>query len=343
MEERKIKRTRIKRIRIEKNQDVYDITVNKNHNFFANKVCVHNCSEQTLESGELCCLIETFPSRHDTYEEYKETLKYAYLYGKTVTLLPTHWEETNAVLMKNRRIGTSQSGIIDAFVKHGRRTIIDWSDKLYGYLRALDKKYSDWLAIPQSIKITSVKPSGSVSLLPGVSPGIHYQHDEYYIRRMRVPSNSPLIEILKEAGYEMEYNASGATQEEREKTMVVSFPVKEKYFNKKKSDVSIWEQMKNLVDYQDVWADNAVSITVTFKKEEAKDIKTVLEAYEDKIKAVSFLPISEHGYEQAPYESITKEKYEEMSAKIKKADYSKMTSALNALGSKFCDGEACEI
>jgi ribonucleoside-triphosphate reductase (thioredoxin) len=82
---------------------------------------------------------------------------------------------------------------------------------------------------------------------------------------------------------------------------------------------------------------------VTFKQEEAKDIQTVLEAYEDKLKAVSFLPISEHGYEQAPYESITKEKYEEMSSKIKEADYSKMTSALNALGSKFCDGESCEI
>jgi ribonucleoside-triphosphate reductase (thioredoxin) len=301
------------------------------------------CSEQTLESGELCCLVETFPSRHDTYEEYKETLKYAYLYGKTVTLLPTHWEETNAILMKNRRIGTSQSGIIDAFVKHGRRTMIEWSDNLYGYLRALDKKYSDWLAIPQSIKITSVKPSGSVSLLPGVSAGIHYQHDEYYIRRIRIPSNSPLVEILREAGYEMEYNVYGETKEEKEKTMVVSFPVKEDLFYKRKNDVSIWEQMKNLIDYQTVWADNAVSITVTFKQEEAKDIQTVLEAYEDKLKAVSFLPISEHGYEQAPYESITKEKYEEMSSKIKEADYSKMTSALNALGSKFCDGESCEI
>jgi len=301
------------------------------------------CSEQNLESGELCCLVETFPSRHESFEEYKETLKYAYLYGKTVTLLPTHWEETNAVLMKNRRIGTSQSGIIDAFVKHGRRKMIEWSNEAYNYLRALDKKYSDWLAVPQSIKITSVKPSGTVSLLPGVSPGIHYQHSQYYIRRMRIPSNSPLIPILQKAGYPMEYNAYGETEEEKKSTTVVSFPIYEPNFAKRKDDVSIWEQMKNLVDYQKFWADNSVSITVTFKQDEANQIQSVLEAYEDQLKSVSFLPISEHGYEQAPYEEITKEEYEKMVKKIKKADYTKMTGAISGIGSKYCDSESCEI
>lgn len=325
-------------------QDVYDITVKSDeHSFIDSGVVTHNCSEQTLESGELCCLVETFPSRHDSYEEYKETMKYAYLYGKTVTLLPTHWEETNAVLMKNRRIGTSQSGIIDAFVKHGRRTMIEWSDNLYSYLRELDKKYADWLAIPQSIKVTSVKPSGSVSLLPGVSPGIHYPHDQYYVRRIRIPSENPLIPILREAGYEMEPNAYGSTTLERNKTMVVSFPVYEPFFEKRKDDVSIWEQMKNLVDYQNVWADNAVSITVTFKSGEADQIASVLEAYEDQLKAVSFLPISEHGYKQAPYETITKERYEEMASKITKPDFTVMTGALTAKGSVFCDGDSCEI
>jgi ribonucleoside-triphosphate reductase (thioredoxin) len=301
------------------------------------------CSEQNLESGELCTLVETFPSRHDSFEEYKETIKYAYMYGKTVTLLPTHWEETNAILMKNRRIGTSQSGIIDAFAKHGRRTMLEWSDRIYGYIRALDKKYSDWLAVPQSIKVTSVKPSGSVSLLPGVSPGIHYPHDEYYVRRIRIPTDNPLIEILKKAGYEMEYVAYGQNEEERKRTTVVAFPVYEPFFVKRKDDVSMWEQMKNLVDYQTFWADNSVSITVTFKETEADDIPAVLEAYEDQLKAVSFLPISEHGYVQAPYESITKERYEEMVAKLTKPDFTKMTGSLTALGSVFCDGESCEV
>ncbi|RLI66043.1 MAG: hypothetical protein DRO88_02850, partial [Promethearchaeia archaeon] len=129
-------------------------------------VGVNPCGEQTLESFELCCLVETFPSLHESYEEFEETLKYAYLYAKSVTLVNVHWNETNAVMGKNRRIGTSQTGIIDAFARHGRRTILEWSDKGYQFLRKLDEQYSDFFCVPQSIKITTVKPSGTVSLLP---------------------------------------------------------------------------------------------------------------------------------------------------------------------------------
>lgn len=303
---------------------------------------VNPCGEQSLESFELCCLVETFPSRHETQKEYQETLKYAYLYAKSVTLIPTHWEETNAVLMKNRRIGTSQSGIIDAFVRHGRREMLNWSDRGYEYLKELDAIYSDWLCIPRSKKMTSIKPSGSVSLLPGVSPGIHYPHSEYYIRRVRVATESPLIPMMKDAGYDIKFEHYGKTQADKEKTSVISFPVHEQYFDRKKDDVSIWEQVKNCVDYQEFWADNNVSITVTFNKDEVKDIPAVLEAYEDKLKAVSFLPISEHGYEQAPYEEITKKDYDEMVSKIThKPDFSKLFTAPE--GERFCDGDSCTI
>lgn len=296
---------------------------------------VNPCGEQTLESMELCCLVETFPSRHETWEEYKETLKYAYLYAKSVTLIPTHWEETNAVLMKNRRIGTSQSGIIDAFVKHGRREVLNWADNGYGYLQHLDGVYSDWLCIPRSKKMTSIKPSGSVSLLPGVSPGIHYPHAEYYIRRVRLAAESPLVKIMEDSGY----NVESANNDD--KTSIISFPVHEEFFAKKKNDVSIWEQVKNCVDYQNYWADNNVSITVTFNKDEAKDIPAVLESYEDQLKAISFLPISEHGYEQAPYEEISKEKYDKMVGKITKPDYSELFTSPD--GERFCDGDSCLI
>lgn len=296
---------------------------------------VNPCGEQTLESYELCCLVETFPSRHETYEEYRETLKSAYLYAKSVTLIPTHWEETNAVLMKNRRIGTSQSGIIDSFVRHGRRETINWSDNGYEYIKHLDEVYSDWLCIPRSKKVTSIKPSGSVSLLPGVSPGIHYPHSEYYIRRIRVAAEHQLVGIMTAAGYHVE------PDERSQGTMVVDFPVHEEYFDRKKSDVSMWEQVKNCVDYQEYWADNNVSITVTFKQDEKDDLPHVLEAYESKLKAISFLPLVDHGYPQAPYEEITKEKYEEMAAKITQPDYS--TLFLAPEGEKFCDGDSCTI
>jgi ribonucleoside-triphosphate reductase len=294
---------------------------------------VNPCGEQTLESFELCCLVETFPSRHDSWEEFKETLKYAYLYAKSVTLLNTHWKETNAVMGKNRRIGISQSGIIDAFVKHGRRTMLDWCDKGFKYLRELDDKTSDWLCIPKSIKITTVKPSGTVSLLPGVSPGIHYPHAEYYLRRVRIGKNSRLVPALQAAGYHLEDDTYSKA------SLVVDFPIHESHFDRAKHQVSIWEQVENAADYQRYWSDNQVSITVTFRADETKDIVHVLEAYEDKIKGLSMLPLRDHGYVQAPYEEITKERYEELVKSLRPLELEKTLE--RSIGSMFCDGENC--
>ena len=296
---------------------------------------VNPCGEQTLESFELCCLVETFPSHHDSYEEFRETLKFAYLYAKSVTLVNTHWQETNAVMLKNRRMGISQTGIIEAFVKHGRRTMLEWCNKGYNYLQSLDEQYSGWLCIPRSIKITTVKPSGTVSLLPGVPPGIHYPHSEYYIRRIRISKNSDLIKPIKKAGYFVEDDLYSPN------TVVVEFPAHEKYFDRSKNEVSIWEQAENAADYQKYWSDNQVSITITFKPEEANQIRHVLECFEDKLKSASFLPIKEHGYKQAPYEEITKEKYEEMIAQIKPLSLDETKD--RAIGEKFCDSDRCEV
>jgi hypothetical protein len=197
------------------------------------------------------------------------------------------------------------------------------------------------LCIPKSIKITSVKPSGSVSLLPGVSPGIHYPHSEYYIRRVRIASNSPLVEPMIKAGYHVETSVYGSNQEEKDKTSIINFPVWERNFVRRKEDVSIWEQVKNAVDFQRFWADNNVSITVTFKPEEQNQIASVLEAYEDTLKAISFLPLNEHGYEQAPYTEITKEEYEAMTSEITKPDFAFITT--KAEGESYCDGDVCQI
>lgn len=296
---------------------------------------VNPCGEQTLESFELCCLVETFPSRHDSYEEFQETLKYAYLYSKSVTLVNTHWQETNAVMLKNRRMGVSQTGIIEAFVKNGRRTMLEWCEKGYNYLQNLDEQYSGWLCIPRSIKITTVKPSGTVSLLPGVPPGIHYPHSEYYIRRIRISKNSDLIEPIKKAGFFIEDDLYSPN------TVVVEFPVHEKYFERSKNEVSIWEQAENAADYQKYWSDNQVSITITFQPEEANQIKHVLECFEDKLKSASFLPIKEHGYKQAPYEEISQERYEEITSKIEPLFLDETKD--RAIGEKFCDSDRCEI
>ncbi|MFW9988768.1 MAG: ATP cone domain-containing protein [Candidatus Odinarchaeota archaeon] len=296
---------------------------------------VNPCGEQTLESFELCCLVETFPSRHESYEEFQETLKYAYLYSKSVTLVNTHWQETNAVMLKNRRMGISQTGIIEAFVRHGRRKLLEWCSRGYNYLQELDEQYSGWLCIPRSIKITTVKPSGTVSLLPGVPPGIHYPHSEFYIRRIRLSKNSDLIKHITKAGYKIEDDLYSPN------TVVAEFPIHEKYFDRSKNEVSIWEQAENAAAYQRYWSDNQVSITITFKEEEANQIKYVLECYEDKLKSVSFLPIKEHGYKQAPYEEITKEQYAERISKIEPINLDETKD--RAIGERFCDSDKCEI
>lgn len=299
-------------------------------------VGINPCSEQTLHNYELCTLVETFPSKHDTLDEYLETLKLAYLYAKTVTLVPTHWPETNAVMTRNRRIGLSQSGIIKAFAKHGRRAMMDWCDKGYEFICGLDVQYSNWLGVPKSIKKTSVKPSGTISLLPGETPGIHYPHSEYCIRRVRVGIHSPLWKAAQVAGYHVE-PAVGQEQS----TMVVSFPVKEEHFKRSKTDVSIWEQVANAVAYQKFWADNQVSITVTFKESEREDIKHVLELYEDSLKGISFLPLSDHGYLQAPYEEIDELTYLDMMSRI--TGPIDLQNVVDSVAPKFCDGDSCEI
>lgn len=295
------------------------------------------CSEQTLESYELCCLVETFPSRHEDSADFLNTLKYAYLYAKTVTLIPTHKPQTNAVMLRNRRIGTSMSGIVEAIARFGTRDFFTvFCDIGYGFLRDLDEKYSNWLAVPRSIKMTSVKPSGTVSLLPGVTPGVHFPHAEYYYRTIRIAKNNPLLAQLAEAGYRIEDDVVDALKQ----TAVVYFPVHEQHFERSKFEVSMWEQLELVAQMQYYWADNQVSATITFTPEEGRQIDRALSLYESRLKSISFLPLDNHGYAQAPYIAISREEYEAASAQLIPL---RITTDRHDSLDVFCDGDHCEI
>jgi rubrerythrin len=182
--------------------------------------------------------------------------------------------------------------------------------------------------------MTSIKPSGTVSLLNGSTPGIHFPESEYYIRRIRFSKDSKVLERLKEAGYNVEKDAYTPN------TDVVEFPIHEPYFTKGKKSVSMWEQLEIAAQYQHYWADNSVSVTVTFNEDEAAQIKDALEMYETRLKAVSFLKYEETGYKQAPYEPISQKQYKEMSKKI--TPIQRIDSG-EAQGTKFCDGDSCII
>jgi hypothetical protein len=292
------------------------------------------CGEQSLESYELCCLVETFPSRAESMEDYMRTLKFAYLLGKTATLVNTTWMESNRVQKKNRRIGTSVSGVTNFLEKHSLETFRVWLDSGYHEIQRWDSIYSSWLCVPRSIKTTSVKPSGTVSLLAGVNPGCHFPEFDFYIRRVRMAKNSPLIQQLIEAGYHVEADVVDSS------SLVVEFPVHNE--GKSLKDVSIWEQVSLAVFLQKFWSDNQVSCTVTFRPHEADQISTVLNYFKYDLKSISFLPKLESGvYAQMPYEAISAERYYELVSKINQVDFTELME--DSVGEKYCNNDTCLI
>ena len=294
------------------------------------------CGEQTLESGELCCLVETFITRADSLEDYKRTLKFAYLYAKTVTLGNTHWFETNRVMLRNRRIGTSVSGIAQFVDKRGLEELKTWLDQGYNTIQYYDEVYSDWLAIPHSIKTTSIKPSGTVSLLAGVTPGVHYPESEYYIRRIRLKKDSDLIAPLEDAGYLVESDTTDPS------SLVVEIPVHIEGVRTNRQ-VGIWEKVSLAAFIQRYWADNQVSCTVSFSEHERTEIANVLNYHQYGLKGISFLPILEQTkYSQMPYEEISKEQYEATVKKLKKIKL-RGDIAVDATPELYCDGDSCML
>lgn len=297
------------------------------------------CVEQPLESGETCNLVETFINNCEDQDDFIKTLKVAYLYGKTVTLLSTKWEKTNTIMQRNRRIGLSASGVADYVDTHGMATLRRNLDDGFKYILKLDEKFSEWLCVRESIRHTTMKPSGSISLVAGSSPGTHWTPGgEYFIRRITFSKDDVLFKQLKDAGYtssDLEYD---------DKSAVILFPIHSKS-KRSSSEVPAWEKIHLASEVQAWWSNNAVSCTVDFAPDEAKDIPTLLAMYDGKLKGISFLPQIEGGaYKNMPYEQITQSTYEEMCAPLSKADFSvAYYDGVEAAGEKFCSSAVCEV
>ena len=299
------------------------------------------CAEQSLESFEMCTLVETYLNRHESLEDFKRTLKFAYLYAKTVTLLPTHWEETNAIMQRNRRIGTSVSGVANFADNKGMQVLREWMDEGYKIVRDYDIKYSEWLGIRESIKMTTVKPSGTVSILAGESPGVHWPSGgKYFLRAIRFGNNDPMLPLFKMANYRVE-----PASESPDTTSVVFFPIQTDAKRSEK-EVSIYEKMNLAATAQRWWSDNSVSVTVTFDAEKEKnDVGTVLHMYDGQLKTVSFLPMGNHVYPQMPYTQITEEEYDDYAKQLFPIDFVGVYQgmAADAVGEAYCTTDACEI
>jgi len=299
------------------------------------------CAEQSLESMECCTLVETYINRHDNLDDFKRTLKFAYLYAKTVTLIPTHWEETNAIMQRNRRIGTSISGIANFADTKGLPLLRTWMDEGYAVVTSYDKSYSEWLGIRESIKMTTVKPSGTVSILAGESPGVHWTPGgKYFLRTIRFANNDPMLPLFKLANYRIEPSST-----DPDNTSVVYFPIKSESMRSEK-DVSIYEKMAIAATAQRYWSDNSVSVTVSFDpKKEADAIGTVLHMYDGQLKTVSFLAMDDTLYPQMPYTQSTAEEYEEARMTLFPIDLTGVYEgmAFDAVGEAYCTTDACEV
>jgi len=216
------------------------------------------CVEQSLENKELCNLVENFPNNHESKEDFLRTLKFSYMYSKTTSLGETHWPDTNQVLLRNRRIGCSISGVQQFIAKHGLDTLKDWLNSGFETIQHYDEVYSNWMAVPNSIKTTSVKPSGTISSLVGATPGMHWPTSEYYVRRMRLSKNSELIAPLQEAGYKLKKDTDDVN------SLIVEFPVHVGEGIKSEQEISLWEQLEMVSFLQKYWSDNQVSSTIKF-------------------------------------------------------------------------------
>ena len=299
------------------------------------------CAEMDLESGEMCTLVEVHLNRHESKEDFLKTLKFAYLYGKTVTLMPTHWPQTNGIMQRNRRIGTSLTGIASFADEHGLPIVREWMDEGYNKIRHYDNKYSEWLCVRESIRVTTVKPSGSVSLLSGATPGVHWgPGGAFYLRAIRFGKQDQMMHLFKAAGYKIEDDIYS------EDTSVVYFPIKSGHKRSEK-EVSLFEKIGLAATSQKYWSDNGVSVTLSFDKETEKQfVAPALHMYEGQLKAVSFLPMGNKIYPQQPYSEITEEEYNAYIGKIATIDWSAIYDGienLDALGEKYCNNDNCLI
>ena len=301
-----------------------------------NANCANPCVEIPIYNKGLCNLFEVYPSKARSKKEFLEMCRLAAIYTTSVSLLPTHSEVTNQVIVKNRRIGVSLSGVADWFDSWGGH-IVKFMRSGYNETREFANYLNAEAGVVAPIRITTVKPSGSVSQLSGVSPGMHFPiHGPYAIRRMRISNTSQAVELCRQAGLHIEPDVNN-----KETTQVIEYPI---YTGTTRSshEVSAWEQFSLLALLQREWSDNMVSCTIHFTEGEKKDIPRMLAYFLPTIKSVSLLLKNDEMYPQMPYEKISEGEHKRRTEKMKKIDWTQFGNS-DGKEAKFCSNDSCEI
>ena len=293
------------------------------------------CAEQPLANYETCCLAEIFLPNIDSADTLFYVASLLYRVAKHSLNLPCHNKETEEIVHKNQRMGIGITGYLQATEEQR-----SWLSECYLKLREFDREYSRLHGWPVSIKLTTVKPSGTLSLLPGVTPGAHPAYAQYMVRRIRIASDSPLVQVVRDSGYHVEPVVGFDGTIDRA-TVVASFPFSYPEGTRLASEMSAVDQLEVVRRLQSEWSDNAVSCTIYYRAEELEDIKEYLAKYYNKnFKSLSFLRHANHGFKQAPLEEITKEEYDKL---VKKTTL--ITHVANAEydADDECAGGVCPI
>lgn len=299
---------------------------------------VNPCAEATLESGENCNLQEIPLMNLDNEGEFIEAARLMHRYGKRVAMERYHQPMIEAVVHRNMRIGTGITGCMASPLFNPGSL-----DRAYAAIQEENVKYSKELKVPESIRTTVVKPSGTVSKLLDQDgyEGIHPAFSRYIIQRVRFAANDPLIPILRAAKHNMEpvIRFDGTYDNN---TMVVDFYVEApEGMPVADEDWDTWKQLDVVKMAQAHWADQSVSVTVYYKKEDIGELKKWLADNLQYIKTISFLCHSDHGFKQAPKEKITKEQFARFSNKVKPIDFDQILEG--EMESQECVSGACPI
>ena len=275
------------------------------------------CSEIILRSREFCNLTEVVIRRKDTLDDLKRKIRLATILGTFQSTL-TNFKYVSKEWKKNcaeeRLLGVSLTGIMDHGTLSGTADKnSDWYQTLREEAVSVNKKLADEIGIEQSAAITCTKPSGTVSQLVDSSSGIHARYSPYYIRTVRADNKDPLCKYMKENGFPHEPDVT-----KPESTTVFSFPQKSPKGSIMRDEMSAVEQLEHWLVVQRFYCEHKPSITVFVKEDEWLAVGSWVYDHFNEVSGVSFLPHSDHSYQQAPYTEISKEKYEELSSSMPK-------------------------
>ena len=306
------------------------------------------CSEIILRPHQFCNLTEVVVKEHDTDDDLDRKVRLATILGtaqSTLTNFPYLRKVWKNNTQEERLLGVSLTGIMDNI--HTNCFLVNMRERLTRMKQiAIDtnKKYAKRFGIEESTAITCVKPSGTVSQLCDSSSGIHARHSRYYIRTVRGDNKDPLTKFMIDQGVPSEPCVM-----KPETTTVFSFPMMSPKGSRLRDDLSAIDQLNIWLIYQEHWCEHKPSITVTVREEEWIDVGAFVFKHFDKMSGVSFLPHSDHVYQQAPYQECTEDEYNDMLSKMKSRinwsklkDYEK-NDTTSGSQTMACSGDSCEI